>query len=563
MKAGIVTKVISMVLIAVLASVCSMLGIGFYVNYKQIDRAAGEELIGCASITSGLLSKEDIRQLGRGTSEELQGKVDWIVDHKPIFMNAAILGTDGTILVADKHLQQQGLKAGDKIPLDADAVAMVESMRHPAASQIYSFNGIDRKTGYAPIFADHDASGAIVALMTVDFNADIVSQRTWDMLGYTIKTGGIFPVLSAVGAFFVIRRMIRPIETISRRVQEIAEGDLQGKPIPEGSRDELGVLAQSVNRMTINLREIVSGIQQTSRTVSGTTRELTADADGSLQSVHAMTAAVRQIATGAQMQEAGTRGSALAMEEMARGVSRIAASSISVTEMMRDTLGQAEQGSEALARVRRQMNGIGDSVERTSAIAGELQERSGQVGDIAQMMKEVAYQTNLLALNASIEASRAGEHGRGFSVVAGEIRKLAEQSRHSSEQVSELIEAIRERIARMDESMSLETSEVASGREVVERLTEVFTSILRQAELTHEQIADISAASEQISAGTEEVNGSVHEIAEISKRSAEEAGSVTKLATGQLEALEQMTQSAREIEQVNAELAEAVSRFKL
>ncbi|WP_159887193.1 methyl-accepting chemotaxis protein [Paenibacillus puerhi] len=563
MKAGIVTKVISMVLIAVLVSVGSMMAIGFFVNYSQVDAAAGEELNGCANITSGLLTKEDIRQLGQATSAELQAKVDWIVDHKPIFMNAGIIRTDGTILVADQRLQAQGLKAGDKVAVDENAIAMVQSMRHPAASDIYSFNGVERKTGYAPIFADHDPSGEIVALMTVDFNADIVSARTWEMLRYTLMTGGIFPILSAVAAFFVIRRMIRPIETISLRVKEIADGDLQGMPIREESRDELGALAQAVNRMTVNLRAIVTSIQETSRTVTGTTESLACDADRSLDAVHEMKSAVQQIASGAQLQEKSTRDSALAMEEIALGVNRIAASSVSVTELMQDTLGQAHRGGEALSRVRQRMDGIGASVESSSAIAEELKERSGQIEHIVQIMKDVAHQTNLLALNASIEASRAGEQGRGFAVVAAEIRKLAEQSRGSSEQVTELIESIRDQIGQLDEAMVRETSEVASGRVVVEELAEAFLRIVRQAEHTHDQITDISAVSEEISAGTQQVASSVQEMAAIAARSAAESDSVAQLAIGQLEVLEQMTEGAHRIERMNLELTEAASRFRL
>ncbi|MBE1441004.1 methyl-accepting chemotaxis protein [Paenibacillus sp. OAS669] len=564
MRLGIVGKVTWLVVIAVVTSVLSLLVIGYYVNYKQIDQAAGDELIGCASITSGLLTLAEIKELANGqASQALRDKVNWIVDHKPIFKNAAIMSLDGKLLVPDKRLEKEGFKAGDSFYIDREAVDMLVSMKHPMASSVYTFGEGARKTGYAPIYADHDASKNIVALMAIDFDAGILENRTWTMLRFTLQTGGIFPVLAAFIAFLLISRMIKPIEAISERVRCIADGDLTGEPIASKSKDEIGSLVQSVNQMTSHLKEMIQTIDDTSREVNKTTKLLAGDADRTVASIHTMTSAIQEIAAGAEAQEKGTEDSANAMEEISRGMSEIADSSMAMAEMMYDTLKAAEQGSGNLDKVLHQMDSIHHSVESSSQAVRELSAHSEEIGEIVRVMRDLSAQTNLLALNASIEASRAGEEGRGFAVVAGEIRKLAEQSGRSSEHIAELIEAVQGKVAHMVAAMQRELKEMELGRSYVNQMAGGFHSIVEKAQKTNEQIMEISAISEQISAGSQEVSASVLETAAIAKNSSVQSSQAAGLSLGQLESMRQITGSVHRIETMCEELNVLVRRFRI
>ena len=564
MKIGIVGKVTWLVVIAVLTSVLSLLVIGYYVNYKQIDEAAGDELIGCASITSGLLTTAEIKELVNGqASPALKDKVNWIVDHKPIFKNASIMSLDGKLIVPDKRLEKEGFKAGDSFYIDRAAVDMLVSMKHPTASSVYKFGEGERKTGYAPIYADHDASQKIVALMAIDFDASILDNRTWTMLKFTLQTGGIFPVVAAFIAFLLISRMIKPIESISARVKRIAEGDLTGEPIVVNSKDEIGSLVQSVNQMTSHLKEMILTIDVTSREVSKTTQLLAGDADRTVSSIHTMASTMQQIAAGAEAQEKGTDESARAMEEISQGMGEIADSSMAMAEMMYDTLKAAEHGSENLDKVLQQMDAIHHSVETSSEAVRGLSAYSEEIGEIVKVMRDIAAQTNLLALNASIEASRAGEEGRGFAVVAGEIRKLAEQSGQSSEHIAELIEAVQGKVAHMVIAMQKEMKEMELGKSYVNQMAGGFHSIVDKAQKTNEQITEISAISEQISAGSEEVSASVLETASIAKKSSEQSSHAAGLSLGQLESMRQITESMHTIESMCQELNVLVRRFRI
>ncbi|WP_171656146.1 methyl-accepting chemotaxis protein [Paenibacillus foliorum] len=563
-KMGIVGKVTWLVVIAVMVSVLSLLSIGYYVNYKQVDEAAGDELIGCASITSGLLTAVEIQELSQGkVSQNLKEKVNWIVDHKPIFKNAAIISLDGVLIVPDKRWEAQGYKAGDKVFVDRDAVDMLVSMKHPEASAVHNFAGIDRKSGYAPIFADHDSSKNIVALMAVDFDASIIKDRTFKMLKFTVQTGGIFPVVAALIAYLLISRMIKPIGLVSARVQKIAEGDLTGEAITSTSKDEIGSLVSSVNQMSIQLKQMIHTIEDTSREVNRTSKVLSGDANQTAASIHTMVSAMQQIAAGAEAQEKGTDESARAMEEIAEGINGIADSAMTMSEMMSDTLGAAVEGSETLDRVLKQMDSIHQSVEESSGAVKELSNNSEQIGQIVLVMKGISTQTNLLALNASIEASRAGEDGKGFAVVAGEIRKLAEQSRLSSEHIAELIETVQLKIQHMVAAMEREMVEMETGKTYIHQLSSGFQSIVDKAHKSNGQIMEISAISQQISAGTEEVASSVHETATIAKLSSLQSSKVAKLSAGQLDSMKLITTEANGMETISEELSGVVRKFKI
>ncbi|MCS7460090.1 methyl-accepting chemotaxis protein [Paenibacillus doosanensis] len=564
MKLGIVGKVTWLVVIAVVTSVLSLLAIGYYVNYKQIDQAAGDELIGCASITSGLLTTAEIKELASGqASKALQDKVNWIVDHKPIFKNASIMSLSGVLLVPDKNLQQEGFKAGDKFYIDREAIDMMVNMKHPAASSVYTFGDGDRKTGYAPIFADHDSSKEIVAMMAIDFDASILKNRTWNMLQFTLQTGGIFPIAAAFVAFLLISRMIKPIEAISERVKRIAEGDLTGEPIQTRSKDEIGSLVQSVNQMNQQLKTMIVTIEETSLEVNKTTRQLAGDADRTVTSIYSMNTAMQEIATGAATQEKGTEESARAMEEISEGMGEIADASMAMAEMMYDTLKAAELGSETLDKVLLQMDSIHQSVEVSSEAVRGLSAHSEEIGEIVKVMGDISARTNLLALNASIEASRAGEEGKGFAVVAGEIRKLAEQSKQSSEHIAELIEAVQGKVSHMVEAMEREIREMQTGKMYVNQLAGGFHSIVEKAQHTNEQITEISAISEQISAGSEEVSASVLETASIAKNSSKQSAQAADLSVVQLDSMKQITQSVHSIETLCRELDSLVRRFRI
>jgi methyl-accepting chemotaxis protein len=563
---GVTGKITTLVIVLVLFSVVAMTAIGYQVNFRQIDHAAGEELTGCASITSGLVSSADIEQLKNGDLSHLakvEESINWIIEHKGIFMNASVMTLDGKLLAVDKQLKDQGFEAGDQFYIDEQAVTMIQSMKHPAYSSIYTFGGIERKTGYAPIFRDHDPNQEIIALMAIDFESSIIKERTWEMLTYTLKIGGVFPLIAALLAYFATRKLIMPLLQMNQQVKRIADGDLNGDLLVVKSKDEIGQLSHSVNVMAENLRELIKRVNEATKYVIASSEELALNTKHTREAAHQIAAAVQESASSSEFQVQGAQESARAMEEMSIGILRIAESSSLVAEASVETARQAEEGNKHVQEVIQQIHTIQRTVNNSTDVIKLLGDRSKEIDQIIRVITGISEQTNLLALNATIEAARAGEHGRGFSVVANEVRKLAEQCRDSAAEISLLVSDTQKQTSSAVDTMDHVRVEVQKGIGMVDRTGEAFHRILQAAHDVAEQIQDVSATSQQMSAGSEEVAASVGEMASLATGSVEKSQGVVAFSQEQLASMEEVSNSAKSLSDLAHDLETLVSRFKV
>ena len=209
------------------------------------------------------------------------------------------------------------------------------------------------------------------------------------------------------------------------------------------------------------------------------------------------------------------------------------------------------------------MGSIAEKVDQSAAIVQKLDKQSLEIGGIVSVISGIATQTNLLALNAAIEAARAGENGRGFAIVAGEVRKLAEQSERSAKQISSLIEQIQLDTQLAVRAMEEGTREVAAGSQIVHEAGESFQLIVRAIEQVADQTRDVSSIAEQMSAGSEEITASVAESATIAKQSSSAAQLVADNTTQQLASLQEVAASANDLSQMSQKLQAAISKFKV
>lgn len=563
---GITGKITILSLVLVLISVLSILVVGYGVNYQQLDKAAGEELIGCANITTGLVDTDELTRLMNGDTSnfnEIQSGVNWVVDHKPIFKNAAIMSLDGKLLVPDKRLIEEGFKAGDQFYIDQEAVEMLLNMRMPAYSEIYEYGGVERKTGYAPIFKDHDPNNEIIALMTVDFDEDIIQDRTIAMLGSTVQTGSVFLIITGIIAYFVVRRMIRPIITIEKQVDRVAAGDLTVQPLQIKSRDEMGQLAAGVNKMVDNIRGIIQGVYLTTDKVAESSADMAATTE---QVTMAATEVAENTTKVASDAEAGNEAIVEASQSLLQLSSLIQMAknkATSAEENSKITQQSAEHGRDTVENVVQRMENIKNQTVETEQFISRLDHYSKEIVSITETITKIAEQTNLLALNAEIEAARAGEAGRGFAVVADEVRNLAEQSNREAGQVAQIVDKITGTTQDAVSATHQSRLEVEEGVEAVKEAGQALEKILEAVKSTVKDVQAISEVTDDEVATSDKIVDLINSLASFIENTAANAQQVSASTEQTSSSMQTIADSTRRLNEMASELKVSVSSFKI
>ncbi|EJM54341.1 methyl-accepting chemotaxis protein [Pseudomonas sp. GM48] len=326
-------------------------------------------------------------------------------------------------------------------------------------------------------------------------------------------------LVGIIAAVVITRQITRPLRETLAVVDRIASGDLSQNVLVT-RRDELGVLQQGIARMGVTLRDLISGIRDGVTQIASAAEELSA--------------VTEQTSAGVNSQKVETDQVATAMHEMTATVQEVARNAEEASQAAAAADGEAREGDKVVNEAIAQIERLASEVVRSTEAMSVLQQESDKIGSVMDVIKAVAEQTNLLALNAAIEAARAGEAGRGFAVVADEVRGLAQRTQKSTEEIEGLVAGLQNGTqqvsAVMNNSRVLTDSSVALTRKAGESLENI-TRTVSNIQSMNQQIA---AAAEQQSAVAEEISRSIINVRDVSEQTAaasdETAASSVELA---------------------------------
>lgn len=504
--------------------------------------------------------KEALSQLQKQLDGLLQNKAIYAIHlSRPVFADKE--GAQWlTLMAADTASTEIGFGPGRSFVTGLDP-AQIGSMTpdEPMHSDVVTDEYGKWMSFYSPLVNE---KGEIAAYLGTDYKYTAVRQALNKSLWINAATGAALGAIVLLFIFLAIRNMIRPIKEVTALSLRAAQGDLTAR-MTTIRRDETGQLARNFNAMAENLKNLILQMKETSDEAAVTARTLSASADKSTRIMQEIAASTTEMAQGAESQTLAFQESSRAMEEIAGGVQHIAEASAGAAQQSSTISARADEGYHALQTMELQMGQIKDSVELTVHVVHELSHRSNRIGTISNMIGELAKRTNLLALNASIEAARAGESGKGFAVVAAEVRKLAEQSRESSEQISRLIGGIQEETSRAVASMDKGSREVELGSDAVRRTVGIFNDIHDAIRALTARIEASAEASEDISAGTQQVSAAIEQSASVAAASSKNAISVVGATQDQCSMMDDLARAAGRLNQLALELTKRMDRFRL
>lgn len=357
--------------------------------------------------------------------------------------------------------------------------------------------------------------------------------------------------------------LAKPIGLITDQVSKVANGDLTSESLKIRNQDEIGELSTYINQMTHNLKEMIHNVSNASLQVAGTSEQLSASSEETSKLVQQVAESIQEVASGAETQVDSTSQANDAVAIISDRITEIVSYVESVNESSNKTADEAENGNNVINRTIDHMRKIQQQTSSTADMVNVLGDKSNEIGKIVSMITSVAEQTNLLALNASIEAARAGEHGQGFAVVANEVRKLAEQSRDATNQISSLIDDIQQDIKQSVAAMNEGRNSVDGGIELVDEAGASFKGIVSAVRDVSNQIEEVSVAVQDMSSGTASMVKTIDETARIASESASYTENIAAAAEQQSASVEEITSVSEMLAKMAEELQDSVSAFKI
>ena len=406
-----------------------------------------------------------------------------------------------------------------------------------------------------------DQIDALIAAQKEAIDADFYSS-----LRMTVLVSVLIEALCIALAIFFSNKLATPIAHVTNRLATLAQGDFRHNAALEtkiSSTDEIGRMSQALDTLQHNVRQMMKQAIEAAEKITTAVGQLNESADQSATVSSQVASSMSKVADSCNEQFAEMDRTKAQIGTLEQHMSAFAGNLSQTVDAVDGTNRAAAQGATRVNEAVLQMQRIAESVSRSAEVITVLGEESDKIGTIVDAIAAIADQTNLLALNAAIEAARAGENGRGFAVVAEEVRKLAEQSSTSADEITALITSIQEKAQNAVEAMQEGASQAQGGTEAVDAAGRTFKEIASMVEHVASESSAMGSRVHELEQSTHSIRDSAESMNKMSRSVAAESQTVSAATQEQTAAVQQIAAASRSLNEMSQAMHAAISKFKV
>ncbi len=391
-----------------------------------------------------------------------------------------------------------------------------------------------------------------------DFNKPAES-----ILKLTMIVIGVAIIIGVLVIWQYASSMVKPINRVVQAMERFAEGDLTQESMSIRSKDEIGKLANAMNQMQSKLKDMIHNIAQASDLITTSSKELSQSANEVNMGAEQVAITMNELASGAEGQAHHSNELTSLMERFTADLRETNQYGEHIHQSSFEVLGLTNEGSQLMTSSNSQMKKIDSIVQNAVEKVKNLDAQAQEISKLVVVIKDIANQTNLLALNAAIEAARAGEHGKGFAVVADEVRKLAEQVGYSVNDITTIVTNIQQDFDVVTSSLEDGYQEVKDGTTQIKATSETFTTISDSINDVVESVQLISKNLSKVTDDGQKMNSAIQEIAAVAEESAAGVEQTTATTEQTSSSMEVMAGKSAQLSTLAIELKTLVAQFKL
>ena len=535
-------------------------GYNYYANYKMEKKAQ-------TLVEEDLVVLNASQQLATSSSVRLSAALSYVVTgdeyYTDVFDQYRQIAEENNAIIEQYDQSAERLKLVETARIwsngvENDVFAVYKNGdKEQALQNLTAINSLvtEVRAGYEKVANDRAENIAKVGGDVVDTSS--MNKIIGVVVGIVITLLGIFI------ASFTARQISGPVKVVATRMEQLADGHLRHEPLDTNRRDEVGTLMIAANNMNDKLKSTIQSIYDVSETVASSSEELAQSSNEVKTGAEQVVYTMQELAAGTETQASTASDLAETMRTFTNRIQETTQEGMELKNHSNEVQGLTESGKVLMASSTEQMETINDIVLDSVRKVEDLNEQSAEISKLVSVIGDISNQTNLLALNAAIEAARAGEHGKGFAVVADEVRKLAEQVQFSVADISAIVNRIQQETGNVTRSLQEGYQEVKKGTSQITETSETFNHISTAVEGMIISIDTISENLNGVLASTEEIGTSIDEIASISEESAAGVEQTTATTEQTVSTMEEVVRSADQLAALAEQLNKEMQQFKL